>query len=290
MKSFLFLSLLCGGVVSAHSQSTAFTYQGRLAANGTPYSGFAEMQFTLFNAPTGGVAVAASAPAIAGVNVSGGLFAVSLDFGAGAFTGADRFLEIQVRTNLGPFSTLTPRQALTPTPSALFALTAGTAGPWSSNGSNAFYNAGNVGIGIATPQRKLHVLGDVLAIGNVEVSGDVNMGVGRQYHAASGEEFNLRIVRGTIAATGAIRAGSGFTAAWSLTSPGDRALCTITFNTPFASTPTVTATKELQTIPAMIFTDGVTAGSAGIRALFLQPNGDQVFGQADFSFIAVGQR
>ncbi len=124
MKHFLVLILLCVAVVSARAQSSAITYQGRLAANGWPYTGFAEMQFTLFNAPTGGVAVAASTPVI-GVNVSSGLFTVPLDFGAAAFTGADRFLEIEVRTNLGAFFRLTPRQPVTPTPYALYARTAG---------------------------------------------------------------------------------------------------------------------------------------------------------------------
>jgi hypothetical protein len=54
--------------------------------------------------------------------VSNGLFTVSLDFGAGVFAGADRWLEIGVRTNGGgAFTMLTPRQALTPTPYAIHA-------------------------------------------------------------------------------------------------------------------------------------------------------------------------
>lgn len=125
MKYFFTLILLCCALVQAHAQGTAFTYQGRLAANGSPYTGFAEMQFTLFSVPNGGAAIAANNPDVTGVNVSGGLFTVPLDFGAGAFPGADRWLEIQVRTNLSAFITLTPRQALTPTPYALFARTAG---------------------------------------------------------------------------------------------------------------------------------------------------------------------
>ncbi len=125
MKHFLTLILLCCALVQAHAQGTAFTYQGRLATNGAPYTGFAEMQFTLFSVPNGGATIASNTPAVTGVNVSGGLFTVPLDFGAGAFPGADRWLEIQVRTNLSAFITLTPRQALTPTPYALFARTAG---------------------------------------------------------------------------------------------------------------------------------------------------------------------
>jgi hypothetical protein len=51
-----------------------------------------------------------------------------LDFGAN-FPGADRWLEIGVRTNgLGTFSTLSPRQKITPTPYAIYAGGASAAG------------------------------------------------------------------------------------------------------------------------------------------------------------------
>ena len=50
------------------------------------------------------------------------MFTVVLDFGTGIFSGADRFLEIGVRTNgNGAFATLSPRQKLTPTPYAITA-------------------------------------------------------------------------------------------------------------------------------------------------------------------------
>jgi hypothetical protein len=41
MKHWIFFLLFCGGTLTAHAQSTAFTYQGRLAANGAPYIGLA---------------------------------------------------------------------------------------------------------------------------------------------------------------------------------------------------------------------------------------------------------
>src|SRR3954467_2733257 len=151
MKHILALIVLWGAVLATRAQNTAFTYQGRLAAGGLPYSGFAEMQFAVFGAPTGGVAIATSTPGIAGVNVSSGLFATSLDFGAAAFPGSDRWMEIPVRTNIGAFATLTPRQPIAPTPYALYARTAGTAGPWGLNGSNVIYNGGKVGIGTSNP-------------------------------------------------------------------------------------------------------------------------------------------
>jgi hypothetical protein len=57
------------------------------------------------------------------VPVSEGLFTVPLDFGAGVFTGDARWLEIGVRPGLssGAYTLLSPRQALTATPYALYA-------------------------------------------------------------------------------------------------------------------------------------------------------------------------
>src|SRR5439155_571146 len=67
---------------------------------------------TITNSPTG---------------VTNGLFTVTLDFGAGVFTGPARWLEIGARTNgNGSFTTLSPRQPLTPTPYATFAAAAAT--------------------------------------------------------------------------------------------------------------------------------------------------------------------
>jgi hypothetical protein len=60
--------------------------------------------------------------------VSNGLFAVTLDFGASAFNGSARWLEIGVRTNgsADPYTVLRPRQPITATPYATFASTAAT--------------------------------------------------------------------------------------------------------------------------------------------------------------------
>src|SRR2546421_1770340 len=105
---------------TAFAQGTAFTYQGHLTESGNAFSGTAEFQATLWSTPAGGTALATNSPASVSVAVSNGLFVLPLDFGA-SFPGAERWLQLDVRTALGPFTTLSPRQQLTPTPYAITA-------------------------------------------------------------------------------------------------------------------------------------------------------------------------
>src|SRR6185503_4004898 len=77
------------------------------------------MTFTLFSVPAGGSAIAGP-QTHSPVTVSNGLFSLALNFGAGVFDGADRWLEIGVRSNgLGAFTALVPRQPITATPYAV---------------------------------------------------------------------------------------------------------------------------------------------------------------------------
>jgi len=148
---------------NVRAQGTSFTYQGVLNQNGAPYSGSAEIQFTLWNAASSGSAVATNNPASLIVAVTNGLFTASLDFGT-AFPGADRWLQMDVRTVIGPFTTLSPRQKLTPAP---YAITAGgvvsggiPAGTY--NNAVTFNNAANSFTGAFT--------GNGAGLSNVNVS------------------------------------------------------------------------------------------------------------------------
>jgi len=118
-----FAGLLCA--FALHAQTTSFTYQGRLADGGSPASGLYDLRFTLFDASTNGLSLdnPFTHPE---VPVANGLFTVLLDFGLPLFNGGDRWLEISVRTNgsVGPYTTLLPRQPITPAPYALHALNA----------------------------------------------------------------------------------------------------------------------------------------------------------------------
>lgn len=118
------LLLATAAATPLHAQISAFTYQGRLDLNGAPANGSYDFMFRLLNDPTNGVA-APVIPINPAVLVTNGLFTTGMDFGAENFDGANRWLEINVRTNGGgPFTTLSPRQLLTPTPYAVAANTA----------------------------------------------------------------------------------------------------------------------------------------------------------------------
>src|SRR5262245_21968938 len=81
--------LLSAGMTLA--QTTAFTYQGKLADSGNPASGQYDFQFKLFDTVSGGTQQGATLT-LTNVTVSAGIFTVQLDFGS-TFPGGSRFLE-----------------------------------------------------------------------------------------------------------------------------------------------------------------------------------------------------
>ncbi len=121
------LLVLCAAVVNllpllAIGQGTTLTYQGRLNNNGSPAAGIYDLRFTIYDSTNNPGVVIAGPITNTATGVSNGLFSVALDFGDGVFTGPARWLEIAVRTNGGgAFTTLSPRQPLTPVPYAVFA-------------------------------------------------------------------------------------------------------------------------------------------------------------------------
>src|SRR5262245_22626396 len=111
----LIVSFFCCS--ATHAQTTAFTYQGKLTDGGTAANGNYDLQFKIFDGsgananhlPVGSPITITKT----GHSVTNGSFIVSLDFGAGIFTGADRFLEIAVRHNSSEsFVALSPRQQI----------------------------------------------------------------------------------------------------------------------------------------------------------------------------------
>lgn len=133
---------------------TAFTYQGRLNDNGNPANGVYDFQFSIFDAVSGGLQVGANLEK-GNIDVKDGYFSVSIDFGSNVFTGEARFLNIGVRagSSTGGYTSLAPRQAITPAPYAL-AL------------PGVITQNGKVGIGTTNPQTKLNVVGDRIRLQN----------------------------------------------------------------------------------------------------------------------------
>jgi trimeric autotransporter adhesin len=106
------------------AQGTSFTYQGRLNDGINPANGSYDFRFSLMTDAQGSSLFAGPLTTNA-VPVAGGLFTVMLDFGANIFTGSSYWLRVDVKTNgAGSFTSLTPYQALTPAPYAMFANTA----------------------------------------------------------------------------------------------------------------------------------------------------------------------
>jgi len=113
-------------VSTACIQSAPIAYQGQLQDGGQKANGIYDFQFHLTKAESGDPGTGIS---IEGVPVTNGLFTVLLDFGPAVFDGSDLWVEIGVRTNGSDeaFQILSPRQPITATPYAMFALAAGSA-------------------------------------------------------------------------------------------------------------------------------------------------------------------
>jgi len=108
--------------VQAGASPNAISYQGSLKRQGTLADGTFDFEFSLWNAQQNGAQIG---PTVLrdDVPVAGGVFQVELDFGAAAFEGNERWLQVGVRASPGGGNlvTLQPRQRLAPSPLAVYA-------------------------------------------------------------------------------------------------------------------------------------------------------------------------
>jgi hypothetical protein len=130
-------------------------------------------------------------------------------------------------------------------------------------------SSGNVGVGTTSPQDKL------------DVRGNVKLGNSGQLYAPGGEE-NLRIIRGVFNTAGNIIVGSGF----QVTRNGTGNY-TITFNTPFAGPPAVTATTNVINRSALVELTGATGNGFSLDSYLFETG--EIF-DAVIHFIAIGPR
>jgi hypothetical protein len=144
---FLFAALLVllGHVSPGFAQGTAFTYQGRLTENGAPGNGSNDFTFTLYTAGSGGATVGTS-NLVNDLFVTNGLFIATLDYGASAFDGSARWLQIAVRpgASVGAYTSLAPRQPITAAPYAIYA------GGVTASGISGTIAPANIGAGSLT--------------------------------------------------------------------------------------------------------------------------------------------
>ena len=145
-------------LLRAFTADNAFTYQGELKSGGAAYTGNADVRVQIFRHPTSNEALD-QARIIQGVAVDAGRFTVSIPAEPRQFVDfeGDLYLDIAVRTNpAAPFTTLTPRQRLSPAVHAMasqyaaVASYADTAGSVASGTLTAPVTISNGDPGIAT--------------------------------------------------------------------------------------------------------------------------------------------
>lgn len=144
------MAMMPGEALAQPTAARTFTYQGKLTSEGSPVDGLVTINYRIYSALTGGSPISLGT---VNTTVVDGLLTFEVPLGATGqtqFTGAERFLEIEVVRSGFPTQVLSPRQALRPAPYSLFALnnafTLDQAG-------NAIFNVsgGEVGIGTTTP-------------------------------------------------------------------------------------------------------------------------------------------
>jgi hypothetical protein len=117
------VGMILGASVTAWGApiGTAFLYQGRLIDDGQPATGTYSMEFVLFDQDIGGTRLTDQPQA---VEVTDGLFEVTIDFGGTYFDGRALWLQINIEDpDTGSPVTLLPRQPLHPTPYSRYAAT-----------------------------------------------------------------------------------------------------------------------------------------------------------------------
>lgn len=142
MRQILLTFVLLLTATSAWPQ--AITYQGKLQQGAQDFNGTVPMAFRLYSSASGGTPIGNEVTR-PNQTVIDGVFQVSLDFGSGAFDGTQRYLEIEVSGTI-----LSPRQEITATPVAAFAL-AGNPGPQGPQGPQGIQGAQGIQ-GPAGPQ------------------------------------------------------------------------------------------------------------------------------------------
>ena len=200
LRYFVFLALgLCASVLLCPAPASAevpakFTYQGNLRQSGFLTNGNKTMTFRIYSAATGGTELWASSPMT--VQVSTGVFRVTLEPTAAVWQSASLWLELQVES-----SVLSPREEITSSPYSVSSLlhsgkkyttTTGTAPAdpiagdlWMDTGSNSlrYYNGAGwtATAGTSGTHANTHISGGgdpITSLGAHSVTGNITVSNG----------------------------------------------------------------------------------------------------------------
>lgn len=202
ITKYFFIGLMFVGLAATgiSAQTTAFNFQGRLNDGANPANGSVEMQFRLFDIFSGGsqIGTTVSKPNVVVIN---GIFSTQLDFGAAAFDGSTRFVEIGVRPagSTNGFTTLNPRQEILSTPYAIQAKNSAQLGGIPASEYVTTTTVGNSFIKNAATQQTGNfnisgngIVGDSLGIGTTPNSGYKLDTVGNaRFTTANGTEITF---------------------------------------------------------------------------------------------------
>lgn len=137
-----------------------FTYQGQLRNAGQLVNGTVDLRVTLWDSDVGGAQIG-SANTFNALQLADGRFACGLNFGNSAFDGSNRWIQVEFRNpaGSGQYLTLSPRDKVTATPYALYALN-GANGVWvyNTNQQSVTVMGKRVGIGTSNPTAALEVV------------------------------------------------------------------------------------------------------------------------------------
>jgi hypothetical protein len=137
-----------------------FTYQGQLRNAGQLVSGPVDLKISMWDADTGGSQVG-STNTFNAMQLNDGRFACGLNFGNAAFDGSNRWIQVEFRNpaGSGQYQALSPRDKITATPYALYALN-GANGVWvyDTNQQSVSVMGKKVGIGTSNPTAALEVV------------------------------------------------------------------------------------------------------------------------------------
>lgn len=179
--------------------SSSFTYQGRLTDGGSPANGLYDLQFKLFGDFTDFSSSSIANTQVDNVQVTNGIFTVQLNFTSDQLIAAP-FLEIAVRpgSSTGSYTTLTPRQSLTPTPYSLISAFASKSE--TSSYADLSGNAENLG-GLPASSYLSSNNNSFIKNGTAQQTGDFNI-------TGSGT-IGGALTTASLSVSGALTAGSG---------------------------------------------------------------------------------